>query len=70
MTVPERNKSNKTALAALVYLIFGNFACPADEAVNRVKIVRIPGDSKVVKAQIGADDTIHVLSMLTTDPIT
>jgi hypothetical protein len=28
---------------------------------NRVKIVRIPGDGDVIKAQIGSDETVHVV---------
>jgi hypothetical protein len=61
MTVPKTFNSSKTALALLIYLIFSVSARPAEEASNRVKLIRIPGVSKVVKAQIGADDTIHVL---------
>src|SRR5207247_10722523 len=33
----------------------------AGERVNRVNVIRVPGDSKVVKAQLGADGAIHLL---------
>lgn len=36
-------------------------AVDAGERSNRVNVIRVPGDAKSVKAQIGADGTIHVL---------
>src|SRR5262245_50552911 len=36
-------------------------AIDASKAERRVKLVRVPGDGKVVKAKLGADGTIHVL---------
>jgi len=36
-------------------------AAQASERVNRVNVIRVPGDAKVVKAQLGADGTLHLL---------
>ena len=36
-------------------------AAQADDLANRVSTVRVPGASKVIKAQSGADGTIHLL---------
>jgi len=33
----------------------------ASERANRVNVIRVPGDDKVVKAQLGADGTLHLL---------
>src|SRR5213592_1579816 len=33
----------------------------ASERADRVNVTRVPGDAKVVKAQLGADGTIHLL---------
>jgi len=33
----------------------------ASERTNRVNVIRVPGDAKVVKAQFGADGAIHPL---------
>jgi len=33
----------------------------SSERANRVNVTRVPGDAKVVKAQLGADGTIHLL---------
>src|SRR5438045_2305170 len=33
----------------------------SSERANRVNVIRAPGDAKVVKAQLGADGTIHLL---------
>src|SRR6266436_4918061 len=33
----------------------------ASERANRVNVIRVPGDDKVVKAQLGPDGTIHLL---------
>jgi hypothetical protein len=51
----------KTTLIIVLGLTLSVFTSTADEAANRVKIIRIPGVSKVVKAQIGADGAVHVL---------
>jgi len=32
----------------------------ASDAASRVKVIRVPGDAKVVKAKLGADGVIHV----------
>src|SRR5215471_2253746 len=52
---------NGTALAVGLYLILCFCSSHGSEAGPRVKVVRIPGVVKVVKAQIGGDGTIHVL---------
>jgi len=47
---------------ALLTLSFIAFAAGhASERVNRVNVIRVPGDAKVVKAQLGADGTLHLL---------
>src|SRR2546425_5930644 len=47
---------------ALLSLSFMTFVAGyASERVNRVNVIRVPGDAKVVKAQLGADGTIHLL---------
>src|SRR5213080_2503881 len=33
----------------------------ASERANRVNVIRVPGDDKVVKAHLGADGAIHLL---------
>src|SRR6266581_9774573 len=33
----------------------------ASERANRVNVIRVPGDAKVVKSQLGADGAIHLL---------
>ena len=37
------------------------FASHAGEATSRVSTIRVPGDCQVMKAQLGADGTIHLL---------
>src|SRR5262245_1912263 len=44
------------ALTALFLLV-----AHADESTNRVSPIRVPGASKVIKAQSGTDGTIHLL---------
>src|SRR6266516_6593483 len=47
---------------ALLSLSFTGFvAAQASERANRVNVIRVPGDAKVVKAQLGAEGTIHLL---------
>src|SRR2546425_7146544 len=47
---------------ALLSLSFMTFVAGyASERVNRVNVIRVPGEAKVVKAQLGADGTIHPL---------
>src|SRR6266571_1059548 len=33
----------------------------SSERANRVNVIRVPGDAKLVKAQLGADGTLHLL---------
>jgi hypothetical protein len=47
------------AILGLAFII--GLAVDASEAASRVKVIRVPGDAKVVKAKLGADGTIHVL---------
>src|SRR6266516_2277640 len=37
------------------------FISHANERTNRVNVIRVPGEAKMVKAQLGTDDTIHLL---------
>src|SRR6266496_215953 len=47
---------------SLLSLSFMNVvAGHASERANRVNVIRVPGDDKVVKAQLGADGAIHLL---------
>jgi len=50
----------RTALLTGLWLICA-FDTRADNAASRVKTIRVPGNPKVVKAQIGANRTIHLL---------
>src|SRR6185369_13887902 len=55
-------KSGKeVALVTGLCLIFSVLASRAGDAASRVKTIRAPGVSKVVKAQIASDGTIHLL---------
>ena len=60
----ERNRWNQTALAAracLCLFLASMLASHADETASRVGSIQVPGISKVVKAESGADGTIHLL---------
>jgi len=59
MTSFQRNLCVRFALLSLTFV--GVAAGHAGERVNRVNVIRVPGDSKVVKAQLGADGAIHLL---------
>ena len=48
-------------LATLSLLFVAILLTHASERVNRVHVIRVPGDAKVVKAQLGADGTLHLL---------
>jgi hypothetical protein len=48
-------------LALLSLSIIVPVAGHASERVNRVNVIRVPGDANVVKAQLGADGTLHLL---------
>lgn len=48
-------------LIALSLLFVWSVATNAEEMTNRVSAIRIPGASKVLKAQLGGDGTIHLL---------
>ncbi|HEX5218043.1 MAG TPA: hypothetical protein VFZ59_00625 [Verrucomicrobiae bacterium] len=54
-----------TLLARTALLASLCSVCPvgirADDATDRVKTIHVPGNPRVVKAQIGADRTIHLL---------
>jgi len=54
-----RNKS--ATLATLSLSFFATFASQAGEGANRVSAVGVSAASRVVKAQLGADGTIHLL---------
>src|SRR5262245_30950824 len=57
-----RSKSaTKATWLTTLCLILGTLVTSANEAARRVTIVRVPGASKIVKAQMGGDNTIHVL---------
>lgn len=48
-------------VSALSLSVLFNVESQASSTTNRIKVVGIPGGAKVVKAQLGADGTIHVL---------
>lgn len=48
-------------MSALSLVCAGLLASYADEATNRVSVIRVPGVSKVAKAQSGPGGTIHLL---------
>ena len=53
--------SELVPLALLSLFFMKVVAGHASERANRVSVIRVPGDVKVVKAQLGADGTIHLL---------
>jgi len=54
-------QSHLVPLALLSLFFLKVVAGHASERANRVNVIRVPGDVKVVKAQLGADGTIHLL---------
>src|ERR1041385_5544650 len=58
---PGLNSTNRIALAMVFCLLLSGMSTLAEQAATRVKIVRIPGASRTVKAQIGTDGSVHVL---------
>src|SRR5947207_13199232 len=54
-----RNHFVRFALFSLSFITV--VAGHASERANRMNVIRVPGDAKVVKAQLGADGTIHLL---------
>src|SRR5258706_300357 len=62
--ISANRRQRRTVLATtahVCWLIVAVLASYADEATNRVSTIRVPGAGKVVKAQRGADGTIHLL---------
>src|SRR5437870_5355021 len=59
MTSFQRNLCVRFALLSLTFV--GVTAGHAGERVNRVNVIRVPGNAKAVKAQLGADGAIHLL---------
>src|SRR5216110_106980 len=59
MTLINRNHFVRFALLSLS--VMATAAGHARERANRVGVIRVPGDDKVVKAQLGADGAIHLL---------
>src|SRR5205823_7613254 len=55
------HRSLLVSFALLSLSFMAVVAAQASERVNRVNVIRVPGDAKVVKAQLGADGTIHLL---------
>lgn len=50
-----------TTLTTISLSLASIFSCAASERTNRVTAIRVPVSGEVVKAQLGADDTIHLL---------
>ncbi len=59
--IREFNPSDRITLFASLCLALSMLTSLAEQASERVKVVRISGGAKNVKAQIGPDGTIHVL---------
>jgi len=55
------HRSLCAGLAGLGYFFILAAAGHASEGASRVNVIRVPGDAKVAKAQLGADSTIHLL---------
>ena len=55
------HRSLLVSFALLSLSFMAVVAAQASERVNRVNVIRVPGDAKVVKAQLGADGTLHLL---------
>src|SRR6266545_2162909 len=55
------HRSLRFRLSLLSLSLIALAAGHANERVNRVTVIRVPGDANVVKAQLGADGTIHLL---------
>src|SRR6266571_1589276 len=55
------NRSLFVRFALLGLSFIAVVAGHAIERVNRVNVIRVPGDANVVKAQLGADGTLHLL---------
>ena len=53
--------TGRPALTAASLLVVGTFTSPAAEPAGRVSVIRVPGVTNAVKAQCGADGTIHLL---------
>src|SRR5216117_4202323 len=59
MTHFHRSLFARVGLLTLSFIAFA--AGHASDRVNRVNVIRVPDKAKVVKAQVGADGTIHLL---------
>jgi hypothetical protein len=59
---PARRSSVASALAALALFFAFVVTLPAADEMGRVSRIRVPGALKVIKAQLGANGTIHVLA--------
>jgi len=59
---PEKSHlAKRIVLLSSLFLILSAFTGFAGQATTRVKAIQIPGVARVVRAQIGGDETIHVL---------
>jgi hypothetical protein len=67
---PNHHPNFLRGIAAAVALLFfvSVITTHAAENTNRVSAIRVPGALKVVKAQLGADGTIHVLANADSGP--
>src|SRR5438128_6907199 len=59
MTLFHRNHFVRFGLLSLSFMTAE--AGHASERANRVNVIRVPGDAKVAKAQLGADGTLYLL---------
>lgn len=59
--VDRRRKTGLTTCASLCLLLASILVSLADETTSRVTSIRVPGGSKVFKAQTGADGVMHLL---------
>src|SRR6266496_6039274 len=55
------HRSHFVGCALLILPFITVVAGYASERADRVNVIRVPGDAKLVKAQLGADRTIHLL---------
>src|SRR5258706_12919852 len=55
----QRNVRVKFALLSM--FLIATVTVDANERTNRVNVIRVPGEAKVVKAHLDTDDTIHLL---------
>ena len=61
MMITPFRRGTRTMLTTLGLFLVAVLTARAGEAANRVSAIRVPGDGKALKAQLGADGTIHLL---------